>query len=481
MQSPSSKRRQFIKRVVAYFLMTISVIVLSTVLVLLMLGYRFNRYSGTFQQGGLVQFISQPSGASVTVGDIQLQNKTRSKITLNPGDYLVKMQRPGYQTWQKNVTVKAGTVLWLNSAHLVPNDPQTDQVLELPTLASTSSRSGNDEFALLQSASKPAITLARIDGDSVKTRTITLESGSYHAAKTHRFTLADWLDDHHLLVKHAYAKSQEWIVVDTDHPSKSRQIAATDDSYPLKVIADPRSSGRVLVLWNDGTVTVDDLSSEKETTLPLSGIAEMSTDDDVLLYATEPAKGRVSTGYLTLGKAAPRTIASYPSKEPVHIAGGEYFDVHHLATTVGKTVTIVKTDDLPSSDSQDPLRTETVKTLSLSDEATRVDFKAQGRFIVVQQPLSQTTYDLELDVQSDVPIVGAKRAQSSALVWLDNFHFWSDTDGFMRQYEFDGTNQTDIVTVAPGFSAVYSPNQKYLYTIGKTAAGYQLQRTRMIL
>lgn len=481
MHSSSSKRRTLVKRIVAYAAMTVAVLALSAVLVLLMLGYRFNRYSGTIQQGGLVQFISQPSGASVFVGDIQLANKTRSKITLNPGTYLIKMQREGYQPWQKNATVKAGTVLWLNSARLVPDNPETTAVLPLASVASTSVRPGIDSFAILKKSTVPTITLVDIDGEEISQEAVDLPAARYHEAKKHRFTLGAWLDDRRLLVKHAYDGTQEWIVVDTDDVAKSYAVEAAPGAKPVEVIADPRSSERVLVLRSDGSVTLEDVSSGQTTPLPVEDVTHIAADGSTLFFTAALRGGGTSTNYLTLGKTEPRRLATYDTDQPVYLASGEYFGVRHVATAVGETVTIVKATAWPASDSDDPLRFETVKTVALPSAARAVDFKSQGRFVVISQRASQTTYDLELDAESDVSIVGAGKRPVKQPAWLDQFHYWSDAGGAMRQYEFDGSNQIDIVDVAPGFSAVYTSNDKYLYTIGKTDKGYQLQRTRMVL
>lgn len=466
---------------VAYAAMTAAVVGLSTVLVLLMLGYRFNRYSGTIQQGGLVQFISQPSGANVFIGDIQLANKTRSKITLNPGDYLIKMQREGYQPWQKSATVKAGTVLWLNSARLVPENPETTAVLPLAAVASTSAQSGVDTFAILKKSTTPTITLVGTDGDEISQETISFNTKQYHAAKKHRFTLGDWLNDRRLLVKHAYGSAQEWIVADTDDVTKSYAVEVVNSAEPVEVIADPRSSERVLVLRSDGSVTQEDVVSGERTVLPVKDVSDIAADGSTLFYVASLPGDNTSTNYLTLGKPEPRRIAIYDTDASVYLASDEYFGVRHLATTLGETVTVDRATAWPESDSDGPFRLETIKTVALSSRATAVDFKSQGRFVIIGQPTSQTTYDLEFKLESDVSIVGAKQRLARQPAWLDPFHYWSDAGGALRQYEFDGSNQTDIVDVAPGFSAVYSPNNEYLYTIGKTASGYQLQRTKMIL
>ena len=59
-----SKRKLLIRRIVSYGFMTVAVVVLVTVLVFVMLGYRYNGNDGKIEQGGLVQFDTQPNGGN---------------------------------------------------------------------------------------------------------------------------------------------------------------------------------------------------------------------------------------------------------------------------------------------------------------------------------------------------------------------------------------------------------------------------------
>ncbi len=482
-QQPS-KRQQTLKRAVTYTFMVMVVLLLSAALVLLLLGYRFNSQSGTLVQGGLVQFISQPSGARVTVGSAQLANTTRSKITLNPGPYEVSMALDGYQTWKKHVTVKAGAVLWLNSARFVPSDPQTKSVKSMSALSSMSVRPGGQYVALLENASQAEVDVAKITGDTPEIIKLTLPSSLYTAATSaHSFSLGEWSsDDQYVLVKHAYDDHVEWIALDRTDVTKSRLIPGTKDAYPVQVIYSPRNSDHVLVRSSNGAVNDMNLSDGSSVTLPLAGVQTMDAWGSNLFYTALASDGKtINTGYLTLGSSGARVVQSYDVSLPVHFSGGQYFGSYYFATSVGKQTTVSSLTNLPDSGSADPLQLESLHVIASPTDVVDVDFKSGGRFVTVTTGVSQIVYDIELDLESSVPIVGLTQPLAAPLDWLDEYHFWSDSNGSMRQYEFDGTNQTDIVKVAPGFKAVYSPDDKYLYTIGKTDDGYQLQQTKMII
>ena len=109
-----NKRRLRLQLTFVYGIMILAVVAIVAVLVLVVQGYRFNRYDGKLEQGGLVQFDSQPSGATVSADNSVLANKTASKIVLSAGNHTVTIGKDGYSTWKKDVVVKPGTVLWLN-------------------------------------------------------------------------------------------------------------------------------------------------------------------------------------------------------------------------------------------------------------------------------------------------------------------------------------------------------------------------------
>jgi len=78
-------------------------------------------------------------------------------------------------------------------------------------------------------------------------------------------------------------------------------------------------------------------------------------------------------------------------------------------------------------------------------------------------------------LQSDKPI-------TQKLRWIDGFTLYSNSTGTIRIYEFDGTNQHDIMPSIPGQAATLSQNGKYMYTVSKDKKGATyLSRVTMVL
>lgn len=485
MNQAAKKRHQAVKRAIVYTVMTMAVLTGTALLVLFTLGYRFNRDSGTFSQGGLVQFISKPSGASVTVGRANLANRTRSKITLNPGSYVVKMNLDGYHEWQKSADVRAGTVLWLNSALLVPKNPETVPLTDAASLDSTAFRADGKLLALMADSKKPDIRLLTTnDGRIAEDEVISLPSTLYTNGKNHRFAVEKWDGDSEwLLVRHTTSKTVELIAVQANDPTKSYVIKPQGRAQPAEVLFDPRGNDRMIVRYGDGTVRQVNVVSGEISEPLITNAADISLGSNwTVVYTTLERAKTHAVGYLTLGASRPREVAAYPADEPLSAAIGDYYGATYLAVTHGKMATISKIRSWPASDSDRPLSTETVYTIALPEAGTFTTFRGSGRFAAFQQATAQTVYDLELDREHAVPIVDATKKLTSKLSWTDTFHFWDDASGYFRQYEFDGANQVPIVAVAPGFDAAYDGSQQHLYTIaGNAKDGYRLQSTKMIV
>jgi hypothetical protein len=82
--------------------------------------YRFTQ-DGLSKETGLLSANSFPTGAQIFVND-RLVSATDDTLYLKPGEYQVKIQKEGYHTWEKNLTVEGALVTQTN-AQLFPIVP----------------------------------------------------------------------------------------------------------------------------------------------------------------------------------------------------------------------------------------------------------------------------------------------------------------------------------------------------------------------
>jgi len=485
-RSPS-KRKQLVRRTIVYVIMSVAVAALVTLLVFVMLGYQFNRSDGKIEQGGLVQFDSKPNGASITIDGMAFGARTPSKTTMIAGQHFITMEKSGYRSWQKSIDVTAGSVLWLSYTRLIPSTVTPANVAQFASVSSTAASPDDKWMAVKEDPATPAIVLNDVSQDVVTPKTLELPTTSYtHPTdeKNQAFTFASWdADSRYLLVKHTYnTNNVEWLVVDAQNVTNTKNISTLLGITASKIVFSS-SNASILYALIDGDVRKIDLNAATLSRPLVTNVADFSLyDDTTIAYTTllDPTTKARTVGYYQVGADAPHAIRSYTDdgQTPLKLAVANYFGDTYEAIAYGDAVEILK-GSLPANAASGSLHT--VATMNLPGGAQYISVETDGRFVVAQNAGTFETYDIELQKATKTILKGSGDV-TNQLRWLDGYTLWSDRGGVARLYEFDGTNQQDIMSVSPGFSVMLSPNGKYIYGIVKSADGvYHLERAVLLL
>jgi hypothetical protein len=97
----------------------VAFVVLAPAVVFYTAGYRWNAKKGMIERNGTLILDTVPTGASIMLNDQTLSDKT--PVTLQnvaPGTYRIRLQRPGYSTWEKTLDVRPERVTFVNDVHL---------------------------------------------------------------------------------------------------------------------------------------------------------------------------------------------------------------------------------------------------------------------------------------------------------------------------------------------------------------------------
>lgn len=477
-----SKRQQLIKRVFVYGVMTSTVLLLVTLLVFVMLGYRFNQTTSTIEQGGLVQFNSRPNGAKITVGSARLSAETPSKITINPGSYTVTMQKDGYHTWSKLSDVTAGQVLWLNYAQLVPENISTETIKTFDGLDGAIVSPNSERYALLPDADEPLVSFLDITNDQPKLTTVPLlEAAEADAVPAATYKLQLWSSDSNKLLLTAKAgSSTEWILVDRRDSTKVINISKQFSSTITEAQFDPRSSDRLVVRTKAGELRMIDTANNTISGVMASSVTGMSLyGNDAILVVQKGTDTTQQIGYVSYGSTTVRELQDVEGADPVKVAGATYFGDPYIAITVGTELEISQIRNLPSSDSETPISMTSVAATTLPAVPSYLSVRTNGRFALAQHQSGLTTYDIELKKQSQTSF---KKPVVSELRWLDKYHFYVTNGKTLDMIEFDGGNPHVITETTLPFDAVSRQDGKYIYSFATTTDdSVVLQRSQMIL
>ena len=485
MYKPTSKRKKRAQLAFVYTLMTLSIVAIVAILVLIMLGYRFNRFDGRVEQGGLVQFDSRPSGATVTVDSATLANKTPSKITLTTGIHTITMTKDGYNAWKKDVDVKAGSVLWLNYSLLFPKQPKTDTAAELPAASSVLYSPDRKYVAVIANPTDTAITVMPLNDDTPKPVRVELTAGTYTVpdeGKSQTFALVAWdKDSRHALVRHQYNDSKtEYLWVDLRGQDPQRNITASlgvdiasaefslDDNNILYVLTTAHELRRI-------NIANSTLSG------PLvANVAQFTqADRSTVTFTTLPDQtNRRSVGYLTEGSSVPRIMRSTaePESVPFTMRIAKYYGDQFMIFFSGQTLEIM-TGDIPTSDSTTMPSLSRVAKYDIAGGLTYLGFSPYDkRFVVAEYAGGVAVYDLELHKLSTLAL---PVAQTRSLDWLNTYHFATTAGGTFTYYDFDGTNQRLVTSNALDLPVTMAENNKYFYHFTTAPNGVSLVRTKL--
>ena len=475
-----SERREFRNRVITYIVMTLSVVVLATFAILYVAGYRFDFGARSVEQSGMVQFASKPIEATVEVDGKTLSTKTPTKSDVLPGDHSFVMWREGYETWFKALNIKAGTLTWLNYARLIPKQRPVEAVDSLPGVTATLAAPGGKAYATLTTGDEVSIRFYDISKDKIaESKTASLvDSGSPGAS----FGLVGWdPSGRYLLVSQKSADGKiEWLVVDRIDLDVGNITRSMGVAFQKVVFAD--DSGAKFYGLAEGNVRSVDTAAGILSRPMVSGVVDFwyNKEQKIISYLES---AQAETGYRTVGIVRPggkpvnihRTDTD--TNVPLSIRAARYFGVNYVAILEGQTITLLS-GKLPEVENDSMTH---VYQMKVDNVVTSYEFSPSGRFLFVQQGDKYQSYDIErgsLSALNTLPGDGEARQ----IRWLDDFMIWSDRGGNLAFAEFDGANiHKNINSVASGFDVALSPNGRYLYSVGQSEGGLQLQRIRMIL
>jgi hypothetical protein len=476
-----SKRQTRAQLAFVYTLMAISVVSVVAVLALVILGYRFNRYDGRVEQGGLVQFDSRPTGATVTIDGITLTNKTTSKITATSGPHTIAMTKPGYVRWEKDITVQPGGVLWLNYALLMPAQPTTRVIATLPTVSSSLVSLDRKHIVMVGAQHEPMLYAVALNDDNPTVAKVAVAATALTGpdeATTQSFTLvAVDKEGRDALVRHRYGDKVEYLAVDlrsgtTYNITQSLGVDIIDLDYRLG------DTGTVYVLTAAHELRRVVIAADTISGPLVSNVSDFTqADQSTLTYVTLPdVNGIRSAGYLTNGANRPRVIGTTNRADTYQLVMGKYFSERYVTILEGTKLTIRK-GNLPASDSDDRASLTMAAQFEVVSGATSVQYAPEdNRFVLVQSGSSVVSYDLELMQRATVTLPASPARPAT---WIDNYHWATTVSGTVMYYDFDGTNGQMVASGVTDQAVTLAENSKYFYYIVPSPTGSQLVRAQM--
>jgi hypothetical protein len=477
MHKTRRRRDDLIVRTLTYALMTVAVIGLAVLCLFLVLGYTVDQKTGRAQQGGLIQFRSLPDNANISVDGQNLSFNTPGEKTTDATEHSVKMFKSGYRDWQKSFVLGRGEVLWLN-ALLVPSSITTNEVERFESVNQTLASPDKKWLAIVEKGNQPLVTIIDLrDEKNPKATSLKIpEQIAKSQTPTDQYVVSQWdFGSRYLLIKHTSGATTEWLRLDRTDEAHAENITTTL-KLPFSELQFSGTSGDSFYGLADGALRKVNLTQP----LPKPIAADVSHfelyGDNTLAFITQKNNQQTVAVYKD-GDQAPTTVETINgTASVVHVALGKYFGDNYLAVSTGHAVTLIS-----QPFSGKPIIT---KKITLPVDVGWLYFSSNGQFLISQSGALINSYNLERNLDVEFMIPGSMPYTSlDHLHWLDDFHFWSDSGGTLREFEFDGSNPEIINNVVAGQTVTLSNNGKRLFSIGTNTATNQpvLQSSVMVV
>ena len=340
------KKQKIIRLVTLYTSMVLTVAITVTIIVAVMLGFRFNSNSGNLEQNAFLQFDSTPSGATVMVGKKVVNSQTPNKTSIIAGRYEIVMMRDGYETWRKTVDVKSGILTWINYVLLIPNKLNIESLINFDTVTSTLTAPDNRRMLIQTDPASPTFDLVDISSDNIKSTKITIPEKSYSDSSIvetkHSFKIDRWdQGGRYVIVQHIFNNNTEWLVFDTQDVTQTKNITKLFD-FDFSNIRFA-GSGNSLFAIDSKDLRKLDLSAGTISKLLVTNITSFELyDSNIITYIGTNDVGEKIIGIYKDGNDNPyilRTIADL--NIPTFVLTTNYFNEDYIVITEGKKVDIL--------------------------------------------------------------------------------------------------------------------------------------------
>jgi len=466
---PIKRRRHTIRLFTGYFLVAFIVLFSAIMIVYYASGYGITR-QGEVIQNGLVFVSSQPANAELYI-DGKRRNNTNTKLALPAGTYTFKIQKQGYQTWEKRVEIAGGEVDHVVYPLLIPNNLQTTSLTEFDSAPALFTQSPDRKWIVMQHAGQDGAfevydTSRNVDQIVSERRQIALPSGMVTAGSqgtTASWKLIEWsTNNRHMLLKRSFTvdgvAQYEYVLVDTQRPEGSYNLTRELGVNPTELtLRDKQPTNYYVFDEEAGTLKTMDLGSTDAETVANGVIEYKSHGRDELLYVTQQdapngsANVRVRIG----GKAyTVRTLAKTPSY------------VLDMARYEGKWyITFGSVQDGRLYIYENPVEQIVASSESKAsplfamrlENVTDLSFSANAQFVGAQNGTRVHVYDIKHSrgYSYNAPFAFDLGAENRFAEWMDGHRLIQSSDGNAHLFEYDGTNRRSLMPVSGQFEVYF--------------------------
>lgn len=478
------KNKVLFQRIFLYSLMTLSVLVIVSSIAFFIMGYRYDVSVGKIEQHSMVQFHSVPSGAKISIDGVSSKMLTPNKATLPAGRHVVSMEKDGYNKWTKEIETKAGSLLWLSHVLLVPEKIETESVMDYSSIYQSLTSPDNKKIIYNLVSNMPYFEVVDVNSNNIQISKITITqsaySESYNDSVNHVFNIVKWDDNgRYVLVKHLFADSSEWLLIDIQDVNFVKNITRLFD-FPIDDIKFLGTGGNTFYVYSNRDIRKINLSAGTISRPLISGVDKYHVyNSEIISYIGDSIiTKKKDVGIYRDGDDNPYVIKSIDyndSLDGIYVSASRYFGQYYLALSVDGHIELYS-GSYPSSGSE-VNSFKLFSKLAYEGDLKELGFSPSGQFVLAKFIDKFISYDIEYQNTK----ITQNQGDDNSIGWLNDKYLWNVNESKLSILEFDGQNATVINQSAKNQAVCLTVNNRYIYSFKVTDTGYQLQRTKMLL
>lgn len=447
------QRLQQIAKASFYSALTIAIIAVTVLLVTIGRGYFFDFKTGQLSGGGLILVDSEPGNATILIDGEPVERSTAARLSMRADDYLLRLEKEGYRSWEKTLSVVTSEVTWAQYPLLLPVDIETTEVEPL-TPPLVLEQSPDQNYLAIASAKDPQLRVLE-SGESATRPAFSLTAEQLAAG--FKIESLQWsVDSEHVLVGLRNPQQLLYVVVSVVNNQDVFNISS-DFSLPLDNLQFSTQNWREIYWLSPEGLRKLDLANRTVSAVLASDVTSFRVSADAVFF-TQNTKNSSQLARLERDNQVKVLVDDLP------IAG--YF-LEYSGYGDNRYVALLNRDSRqvwlyhnPVSPNQQLRKFEHVNADSLQ-------LSFDERFLLMKSGGSFTTYDSEFE---NIHRFELSTGDPGALSWLDNFHLLGRGDGQAIMFEFDGGN-VETITSAANYPVFGSRDRKLLYSVGSNSAG----------
>ena len=466
---PEKHRRHMITIAIGYFFIALAVGMATLILLYYAYGFSFGK-NGQVIQNGLMFVSSTPNPAKVYLNGKLNKAQTNSRVILEEGEYEMQFQRDGYRTWQRSVTIDGGKVVHYDYPFLIPTTLTTAAIKTYDETPQLTMQSPDHRWVLVSRASTPEEfeEFDLKDPKAVTSDTLTLPAGLItKATTTQSWQLVEWSSDNkHVLLKHVYDDTSEYVLLDRSAPDKSLNLSQTLDQNLTELRLVDHKYDRYY-LYDAAKLALTKASLGNPEPVPYLDhvLAFKSYGGDTVVYAA--AAGADGDGSVRLKLQQGDTSYSLRDLTPgtSYLVDIAKFDgsLYVAAAAASENKAYIYQDPIAQINNRNIGLAVPVQVLRVTSPSYMA-FSTNSRFMMVEGGTSFGVYDAEDEKGFSYSLPTALDAPQTHATWMDGHRLLYTSGGTLTMVDYDNSNRQKLTTNSPAYVPSFDSGFKYLFT-----------------